>query len=232
MSGGGRTAIVTGGSRGFGRALALGLARRGWTVHATGRTGSALRELERDSGELTGTVCTHRSDVSSSDDNAALVRTVSSDSGHITAVIHNAGLLGPPRTRLADYPPDEFARVLAANVFGPFDLTRQLIPHLARGAALFFMSSGASLGPRRGWGAYNVSKMALDGLAGIWALELRDSGIRVITVDPGKMRTAMRAAAYPDEDPQTLATPEEKARRLIPVIEDPTNISIGERIDI
>jgi NAD(P)-dependent dehydrogenase (short-subunit alcohol dehydrogenase family) len=165
-----RTAVITGGTRGLGRALALAFAREGYRVYATGRREETLQAL---SGEARG------------------------------------ALLGP-RIELARYPLETFDQVMAANVRGPFDLTRQILPLLADDAAIEFVSSGVSEGPRVRWGAYNVSKIALDGLAGIWALELKERGVRVFLIDPGPMRTEMRATAYPDEDPGTLEPPEQR----------------------
>jgi NAD(P)-dependent dehydrogenase (short-subunit alcohol dehydrogenase family) len=224
------TLLVTGASRGLGRATALAFAAAGWEVIATGRSAGHLRELEEAAGD--GRVRAFTGDVASADDNERLREWLSSDGKRLDAVIHNAALLGQPRTPLAEYPPEEFERVMAVNVFGPFDLTRRLVPHLADGAAIVVISSGASLGPRRGWGAYNVSKIALDGLAGIWALELRDVGIRVFIVDPGRLRTGMRAAAYPDEDPRRLPAPEERAARLVEIVERAGIERSGERFEL
>jgi NAD(P)-dependent dehydrogenase (short-subunit alcohol dehydrogenase family) len=228
----GRTIIITGGSRGLGRAAVLEFARAGWTVYATGRTRSTLDELRAAGEGVAGSVEIFQGDVASENDNRELVALLERNGARVDAVVHNAGLLGPARTPLADYPASEFRDVLLANVFGPFDLTRQILPRLAQDAALLFISSGASLGPRRGWGAYNVSKMALDGVAGVWALELRDRGIRVFVVDPGKLRTEMRAAAYPDEDPATLPTPEEKAIGLLMIVERGKLSDSGKRLDV
>jgi NAD(P)-dependent dehydrogenase (short-subunit alcohol dehydrogenase family) len=225
-----QTALVTGASRGLGRATALAFAAAGWQVIATGRSADRLGELA--AADVGGRVRTFEGDVASVDDNRRLCEWLLADGIQLDAVIHNAALLGRPRTALAEYPSAEFERVMAVNLFGPFDLTRRLLPHLAAGAAVIFVSSGASLGPRRGWGAYNVSKIALDGLAGVWALELSDRGIRVFVVDPGRLGTDMRAAAYPDEDPRRLPSPDEKAPKLVEIV---TGVGIersGERIDL
>ncbi|HEU4565757.1 MAG TPA: SDR family NAD(P)-dependent oxidoreductase [Gemmatimonadaceae bacterium] len=223
-------ALVTGGTRGLGRALVLALARRGWRVYAVARSEEGLRALGGDASRESLDIVPLRADITRVDDNARLAARVAAGGRPLRLVIHNAGLLGP-RVELAAYPPEEFRDVMAANVFAPFDLTRQLLPLLAPGAALEFVSSGASLGPRERWGAYNVSKIALDGLAGIWARELRPRGIRVYIIDPGPMRTSMRAAAYPDEDPATLDPPEARTGAFLWLAEHGTLAQSGERFD-
>lgn len=220
--------LITGGTRGLGRALVLAFARRGYRVYTTARGEEGLAALADHAAAEPLDVVTMRADVSRVEDNAAVASRIAADERQLDVVIHNAGLLGP-RVPLASYPPGEFADVMAANVFAPFDLTRQLLPRLAPNCALIFLSSGVSLGPREGWGAYNVSKIALDGLAGIWAQELRDDGVRVFIVDPGGMRTDMRAMAYPSEDPMTLPTPEENAEAYIRLAEEGSMAETGRR---
>ncbi|HUF25700.1 MAG TPA: SDR family NAD(P)-dependent oxidoreductase [Gemmatimonadaceae bacterium] len=224
-----RTAVITGGTRGLGRALVRAFAERGYRVHATGTDQRALHALQRESARAGHEVVPLRGDVSSVEDNAALARRIEGEGSAVDVLVHNAGLLGAAATSLAEYPPDVFARVMAVNVFGPFDLTRQLVPLLAPNAAIEFVTSGVSVGPRTGWGAYNVSKIALDGLAGIWARELRDRGVRVYIIDPRPMRTAMRASAYPDEDPATLPTPEEHVAGYVRLAEADEGSPSGER---
>lgn len=220
--------LITGGTRGLGRALVLAFARRGDRVYATARGERGLEELARDTAAERIDVVPLRADAARVEDNAAVAARIAADGRRLDVVIHNASLLGP-RVPLADFPPDVFADVMAANVFAPFDLTRQLLPHLAPHAALLFVSSGVSLGPRERWGAYNVSKIALDGLAGIWARELREAGVRVFIVDPGGMRTSMRAAAYPSENPMTLPTPEERTAAFLWLAEHGTLGESGRR---
>ncbi|HEY0969725.1 MAG TPA: SDR family NAD(P)-dependent oxidoreductase [Gemmatimonadales bacterium] len=222
------TILVTGGTRGLGRALVLAFARRGDRVYATARGEEGLAELAAAASAGGLDVVPLRADASRVEDNAAVAARLAADGRRLDVVIHNASLLGP-RVPLAEYPPDVFADVMAANVLAPFDLTRQLLPHLARNAALVFVSSGVSTGPRERWGAYNVSKIALDGLAGIWARELHDDGVRVFIVDPGGMRTSMRAAAYPGEDPMTLPTPEERTAVFLWLAEHGSLAESGRR---
>ena len=201
-----RIALITGGTRGLGRALTLDLARRGFVVYATGRTRETLDALGRDADGLD--VRPVLADVSDSGANAALAERIRVEHGGLDVLVHNASLLGP-RVPLADYPADLFRHVLNVNVFGPFDLTQRVRPMLRPNAAVLFLTSGVGVVGKAGWGAYSVSKFAVEGLAQIQAEELRDAGVRVFTVDPGSMRTDMRAAAYPDEDPSRLRRPED-----------------------
>jgi len=194
------TAIVTGATRGLGRALAFDLARQGVTVYGTGLNHDRLDALE------VGDLPFHpvRADVSSEASNAALAERVRGTG--LDILVHNAGVLGS-RVPLAHTRKDEFERVLAVNTTGVFDLTAKVAHLLNPGARLIFVSSGVGNQARANWGAYCVSKNALEAIAGIYAKELHDA--RVYVVDPGGMRTEMRAAAYPDEDPMTLVTPEQ-----------------------
>lgn len=198
-----KNALITGGTRGLGRALTLDLARRGFTVLATGRSPETLAALARDAAAEGLDIRPVRADVSNPADNAALTALVE-ELGGLDALVHNASLLGP-RVPLADYAPDVFQDVLAVNVFGPFDLTRRLTPHLRPDAGVVFVTSGVGVVGKAGWGAYSVSKFGIEGLGQIVREELPEQ--RVFVIDPGSMRTAMRAAAYPAEDPTRLRHP-------------------------
>ncbi len=198
------TALVTGATRGLGRALALDLARSGLEVVGTATDTDRLAALASEARDLSLEAV--RSDITQPSDNAAVAARFS-ESG-LDVLIHNAGVLGP-RVRLEDYPLETFQQVMAVNTTGPFDLTARLSPSLNEGATLIFLSSGVGVVGRAEWGAYCVSKWGVEGLARIWAAELRDRAIKVFLVDPGAMRTEMRAAAYPQEDPLTLVTPED-----------------------
>jgi NAD(P)-dependent dehydrogenase (short-subunit alcohol dehydrogenase family) len=224
-----RSALITGGTRGLGRALVLAFARRGYRVYATGRGEEGLGALASEASREALDVVTVRADVARVEDNGLVARRVLDDGGRLDVLVHNAGIVGE-RVELAEYPPGLFREVMDADVFGPFDLTRQALPALAPGAAVIFVSSGVGTGARVRWGAYNVAKIALEGLAAIWARELRDRGIRVFTVDPGPMRTAMRAAAYPEEDPATLDPPEARTPPFLWLAERAGLERTGERI--
>jgi NAD(P)-dependent dehydrogenase (short-subunit alcohol dehydrogenase family) len=125
--------------------------------------------------------------------------------GRLDVLVNNASLLGD-RTELADQPMERFDRVMAVNVTGVLRLTQVVLPGMADGGAIINVTSGAAA--RATWGAYAVSKHALDGMTLMLRDELAPRGIRCVGVNPGGLRTAMRAAAYPDEDPATLPRPE------------------------
>ena len=125
--------------------------------------------------------------------------------GRLDVLVNNASLLGD-RMDLADYPMDVFDRVMAVNVSGTLRLTQAVLPGMADGGAIVNVTSGAAA--RATWGAYAVSKHALDAITLMLRDELEPRRIRCVGVNPGGLRTAMRAAAYPDEAPATLPRPE------------------------
>ena len=133
-------ALITGGTRGLGRALTLDLARRGFIVYATGRTPETLDALASDATAEQLDVRPVLADVSDPDANSALAERIRVQHGGLDVLVHNASLLGP-RVTLAEYPTEAFRDVLAVNVFGPFDLTRLLTPLLRPNAGVLFVTS-------------------------------------------------------------------------------------------
>lgn len=125
--------------------------------------------------------------------------------GRLDVLVNNASLLGE-RVALADHPMGVFDRVMAVNVAGTLRLTQAVLPGMADGGAIVNVTSGAAA--RATWGAYAVSKHALDAVTLMLRDELAPRSIRCVGVNPGGLRTAMRAAAYPEEDPATLPRPE------------------------
>jgi len=198
------TAIVTGPTRGLGRALALELAQDGYHVLGTGVNPDRVSTLAEHARSLP--LDALRSDTTDPEANAALAARVAATG--VDVLVLNAGVLGP-RSLLEETPLEDFERVLQVNTTGPFDLTARLVPHLRPGAAVIFVSSGVGVVGRARWSAYCVSKWGVEALGRIYAEELRDRGVRVFVVDPGGMRTEMRAAAYPEEDPGSLIRPED-----------------------
>lgn len=188
------TALITGASAGFGRAVALALAARGWDLIVTARTLEPLARVR----EATGAMAI-AGDVADPAHRARLA-TVLDEFDRLDLVVNNASALGPsPMPRLADYPLDEFATVLHTNVVAPLGILQLARPKLqaAKGIAVS-VSSDAATTPYEGWGGYGSSKSALDQLTAIFAAE--NPELRVYSFDPGDMRTAMHQAAFPGED--------------------------------
>ena len=141
-------------------------------------------------------------------------------------LIHNASSLGPvPLAPLADTECEELEAALATNLVGPFRLTKALLGALGASARegrrplVVHISSDAAETPYPGWGAYGASKAAFAHLGRIWDEELRDSGIRVLALDPGDMDTPLHASALPEADRSTLQSPADAAARLLEAIE-------------
>jgi NAD(P)-dependent dehydrogenase (short-subunit alcohol dehydrogenase family) len=209
----GRAILVTGAGAGLGRAAARTFAVHGADVLLLGRTRS---KLEAVSDWITAHTSTAPvivpCDLEALDDAAAetLLDAVADGFGRLDGILHNASLLGP-KVPLAQYPSHAWHQVMRVNVFAPFLLTRALLPMLLKSedASVVLTSSSVGRKGRAYWGAYAVSKFALEGLMQVLADEYEHTGrIRINTLNPGATRTAMRAAAYPGENPAEVPTPE------------------------
>jgi NAD(P)-dependent dehydrogenase (short-subunit alcohol dehydrogenase family) len=223
-----KVALVTGASQGLGRALALAYAREGATVVLNARSYESIRDVVEEIHDLGTEVLGIGADVTSSSDVQDLVDVAVEHYGGIDVLVNNAGLLGP-RVAIEEYPEDEWRSVLDANLTGPFLVSKAAIPHMRESASIINVTSGVSVEGRAEWGAYSVSKFGLEGLTQILAAELKDRGIRVNSVDPGGMRTEMRAAAYPDEDPTSRISPEENTAVFLYLASDESRDVTGER---
>lgn len=224
-----RTALVTGGTRGLGLALVLRLARAGTVVYTVARRRrgiDALRSLARQEGLP---IIALQGDLTTLGTPRRIARRLAKDGVVLDLLVHNAGLLGP-RVPLADWSRRDFDAVIAANLSAPFDLTRRLLPRFGPESRVVFVSSGVTSGIRTRWGAYQISKVALETLAGIYAAEGGDDGPIIAIFDPGVMRTAMRAEAYPDEDPATLPEPDMVAEELLELTKALTASESGRRL--
>ncbi|MCW2652588.1 MAG: hypothetical protein QOE41_4698 [Mycobacterium sp.] len=200
-------AIVTGGSRGFGRAVTAALLGRGWTVVIDARRSA---ELQATASVLNSArLIAIPGDVIDASHRAALV-TAAQDAGPLRLLVNNASRLGPsPQPTLADYPPHELRTVYEVNVFAPLALTTAALPELAqRGGVIVNVTSDAAVEAYPGWGGYGSSKAALDQISAVLAAE--SDVVGVYAFDPGDMRTEMHQAAFPNEDisdrpePQTV----------------------------
>jgi NAD(P)-dependent dehydrogenase (short-subunit alcohol dehydrogenase family) len=224
----GKVAVITGASQGLGRALALAYAEEGARVVMNSRSEESLRPVAEGAVSSGAEVLAIAADVSQSADVERLVGAATQRFGQVDVLVNNAGLLGP-RVAIERYPEDEWRRVLDANLTGPFLVSKAVIPHMPEGASIINVVSGVSVEGRAQWGAYSVSKFGVEGLTQILAVELKERGIRANAVDPGGMRTEMRAAAYPDEDPMTRITPEENTDVFLYLASDDSRGVTGER---
>ena len=209
----GRNILITGATSGLGRALSLECARAGATVILSGRNQSKLEKLYDEiaaSGAPQAAIAVLDLATAGAHEYDALAKIVGDEFGRLDGLVHSAALLGD-RTPLEQYDVPTWCRVLHVNLTAPFILTQVLLPHLrrSRDASVIFVSSGVVKQARPFWGAYAVSKGGLEALRGMWAEELeKERNVRFHSVNPGRMRTAMRAAAYPAEDPNSLPTPQ------------------------
>ncbi len=207
----GKVALVTGASRGIGRAAALMLAEAGAHVLALARTVGALEELDDEIKAAGGTASLIPADLA---DEAAIEQlgpVLAARFGKLDIFIGAAGDLGE-LAPLPDVAPKTWRRVIETNLTANYLLIRTLDPLLrAAGAArvIFLTSRVGGAEPRAFWGPYAVSKAGLEMLARTYAMEARIAGVRVAIIDPGAMRTKMRAQAVPGEDPASLPHPDE-----------------------
>jgi len=224
----GKVAMITGASQGLGRALALAFAKEGAQIAINARSEESIHPVAEEVEGIGAEVLAVAADVSKSADVERMVRETVERFGKIDVLVNNAGLLGP-RVRIDGYPEDEWRRVIDANLTGPFLVSKSALPHVGEGGSLINVVSGVSVDGRAQWGAYSVSKFGVEGLTQILAAELAERGVRVNAVDPGGMRTQMRAAAYPEEDPTTRITPEENTAVFLYLASDESKDVTGER---
>jgi NAD(P)-dependent dehydrogenase (short-subunit alcohol dehydrogenase family) len=205
----GEVVLITGASRGLGRALAEAFGAAGASVSGCARNRAALLETERALKDRGHSMHAAILDITDEAAVKSWVEDVERVLGAPTVLVNNASVLGS-RVPIQNLDLAEWRRTLEVNLTGSFLAARAVLPAMkkARRGLIIQLSSGAAVPPRANWGAYSVSKIAADGLALNLAEEMRGSGVRVNIVDPGAMQTQMRAAAYPDEDSATLDDPE------------------------
>jgi NAD(P)-dependent dehydrogenase (short-subunit alcohol dehydrogenase family) len=213
-------ALVTGASRGLGRAVCLGLAARGWqlVVDARGVEGlaAAARELEAAGAKA---VVAIPGDVADPAHRRALVAAVE-EIGRLDLLLNNASVLGPsPQPSLAEYPLDTLVGVYAVNTIAPIGLTAGAIGLLREsGGVVVNVSSDASVEPYEGRGGYGSSKAALDHASAILGAE--EQSLSVFAFDPGDMRTQLQQEAFPGEDISDRAEPESVVPALLRLIDE------------
>ena len=206
----GRVALITGASRGIGAAVARRFAAEGAHVVLVARTTGGLEELDdqiRAAGGSATLVPMNLRDYEAID---RLGGALFERYGRLDILVGNAGMLGT-LTPIAQVKPAEWAEVLDVNLTANWRLVRSMDPLLraADAGRAMFVTSSVGHAVRAYWATYAVSKAALEALVGTYAAEVRKTSLKVNLVDPGRVRTAMRAKAYPGEDPMTLKTPDE-----------------------
>jgi NAD(P)-dependent dehydrogenase (short-subunit alcohol dehydrogenase family) len=206
----GRIALITGASRGIGRAVGLGLAKAGAHVVLLARTVGGLEELDDEIRAAGGTATLVELDLKRTDKLDALGPTILQRWGKLDILVANAGILGP-LSPLGHITSDAWREVIDINLNANWHIIRSVDPLIRRSTAgrAIFVSSGAALARNAYWGPYAVSKAGLEALAKTWALELADTPAKVNVINPGPIRTGMRAKAFPGENPASLKTPEE-----------------------
>ena len=214
-----RIILVTGAGRGIGEVCAKTLAQYGATVILCGRNLPALEAVYDQicQSDSTAEPMLLPLDLEHINDTAceAVAEAVLSRFGKLHGLVHNAAVLGP-RVPLAYYPLAEFNKVMQINLTANLLLTQALLPAMmaAPDASVVFTSSGVGRKASAYWGAYSVSKFGVEALMGIWSDELENLGqVRFNSLDPGRIKTKMRAQAYPAEDPDTLTT----AAEIMPI---------------
>lgn len=215
-----RIAVVTGASRGIGRAAALAFARAGAHVIAVARTQGALEELDDEIRAVGGSATLVPVDLKDMEAHDRLGAAIHQRWGKLDIFLGNGAILGPI-SPLGHVEPKAFEDILATNVTANWRLIRALDPLLRASDAgrAIFVTSGASWSCRAYWGPYAVSKSALDALARTYAAETEATAVKVMLVNPGPLRTRMRETAMPGEDPLSLKTPEDLAPHILRLAE-------------
>ncbi len=226
-----KVVMITGASKGLGRALTLAFAKEGAKLSICARSESDLLKVKQEAESLGAKVVAVTADVSRSRDVDRFVSVTEAAYGQIDVLINNASMLGPsPMPLLLDYPEEDFAEVLRVNAVSTFLVTKRVsLSMLERnqGSIINVTSEAGHIG-YAGWGAYGVSKFAVEGITQTWANEFSETGIRINMVDPGEMDTDMHKLAVPDCD-YPLAKPEEVVDIFLYLASDRAKSINGER---
>lgn len=230
----GRVILITGASDGIGRALALECARKGAIVIAQGRSQEKLDTLAEAVTAEGGTApIAVPMDFLKVEGGVylSLAEQIEKDFGRLDGLVHCAGMLGD-MTEIGEYDAVVWQQVMHVNVTSEFALTKVLLPLLRKSkGAIVFTSSGVGRRGRAFWGAYAVSKFAVEGLAQVLAAELEHAGVSVNVVNPGATHTNMRAQAYPAENKDEIAKPEDVLGPYLYFLCDEARAVTGESVD-
>jgi NAD(P)-dependent dehydrogenase (short-subunit alcohol dehydrogenase family) len=228
----GKTALVTGGSRGIGKAIAAAYAREGGSVFVCGRNETdierAVSEVRATGGDIHGLA----GDIGELNHARRIVGAVLERFGSIDVLVNNASLLGP-RVPIADYPYSFWREVMRVNVDGLFLVSQEVLKAMIprRQGSIINVTSGVGRVGKARWGAYSLSKFALEGFTQMLAEEVKEVEIRVNALNPGATRTSMRAAAYPEEDPLQLPRPEAIVEAFVYLASDESVGVTGKSFD-
>lgn len=226
-----RLALVTGASRGIGRAIALGLAKAGAHVIITARSLPQLETLDDEIQQLGGAATLLQLDLRKGDRIDQLGPTIYQRWQKLDILVANAGILGP-LSPLAHVTEDGWSSTLDINLTANWRLIRTLDPLLARADAgrAVFLTSGAASGKYAYWGPYAASKAGLEALVKTWSHEIATTNVRANLINPGATRTQMRAKAFPGEKPETLPAPDEIVPLVMELVQ-PTCAMNGEVVN-
>jgi NAD(P)-dependent dehydrogenase (short-subunit alcohol dehydrogenase family) len=217
----GKIALITGASRGIGRAAAVALAEAGAHVVAVARTQGGLEELDDEIRRASGQSATLVPlDITEGDGLDQLGLALHQRFGRVDVVVHAAAILGP-MTPVAHIEPKHWDRVVSVNLTAAYRLIRSTEPLLRASEAgrAIFLTTGRVARPKAFWGPYGVTKAAMEHLVRTWADELEQTKIRAVLLDPGVMRTKMRAEAMPGEDPMTNPDPSEIGPLIVELVQ-------------
>jgi NAD(P)-dependent dehydrogenase (short-subunit alcohol dehydrogenase family) len=229
----GKSILITGGSRGLGKALARTLAARGARVVVVAREQLQLDETVGEIRRAGGEAFAVTADIGDKESIYPIVGQAAALAGPVDVLVNNASTLGPVPLRLIpDTDCEDFERVLQVNTLGPFRLIKAVVGSmvLRRTGLIVNISSDAAVEPYPTWGVYSASKAALDHLTRIAALELADTDVRFFSVDPGEMDTQMHADAMPDAERASLLAPDAVAATIASMIERADEIASGSRL--
>ena len=204
-----KNVLITGGSKGIGKGLSKVFLSEGANVIICARNHEILDQAV-DELENLGNIKGFSTNIAKLDDVKSLYDCVSNEFKHLDILINNASILGI-KSKILDFPEDVWDSVIQINLNSQFYVIKAFLPLLEKSENSSIINVSSSVG-RKGkadWGAYAASKFGLEGLTQVLADELKDTNIRINSVNPGGTRTQMRADAYPDEDPDTLPTPED-----------------------
>ena len=206
----GKVALITGGSRGIGKAIAMAYAREGASVFICAWKAANLRKAAAQIRSGGGEVSWCAADISKMREVKRLVREVCHTYGTIHMLVNNASILGP-REPIVRYPLSSWEEVVKVNLTALFLVTREVLRIMIpqKEGSIINLSSGVGRVGKARWGAYAASKFGVEGFTQVLADEVKEWNIRVNAVNPGGTRTEMRAKAYPDEEPLTLPVPED-----------------------